>query len=273
MELNERFQIKLETALSQGDLRRVRRILHLQKITRPNDLVFEDGYTLLHLAIAPHVPDEAAPSKTALVKMLIQEYSVDCNKAANNGWRPLHLAAQMNDVHTIVVLADEGKAELNPQDEYGETPLHQAVQKDHSRTANVLVGKYKVDVNTTSNTGDTALHMAARVGSIEIVRILVYDGHADASLKNNAGQTALHLAAREGHPKIVGFLQTVALLNAKEADEVGVSLSRFSGYPLRGFTVCAGRILSHPRSRLQRSSKCDTFFNKRSFGIILEKQG
>jgi ankyrin repeat protein len=47
------------------------------------------------------------------------------------GWTPLHWAAAINDVESVIALIDARKPTLNVQNKKGETPLHLAARENN----------------------------------------------------------------------------------------------------------------------------------------------
>ena len=122
--------------------------------------------------------------------MLVEEIQ-DVSAKDDEGWTPLHYAAEMGNTEFIPLLLSNG-ANIEEVDNKGRTALHHAMES--LETMKVLV-RHGADINAKDNMGSTALHWAARSSyTWEMVKWMVELG-ADVNARDNDGSTALLSAA------------------------------------------------------------------------------
>ena len=192
-----------------------------------------DNDTLLHRARFTQNP-------YILAGLLDAGSGVDINIPDNDGYTPLHEAAQFNrnpDVLSVLldhgadinirgefgrtalheaalynknpdvlsVLLDRG-ADISARDEYGNTPLHRALSNKRLNVLSVLLDR-GVDINAGDDYGGTLLHQAAsEIESPEIVTFLL-DRGADINARDKLGNTPLHeVASQCGNTAVVTLL-------------------------------------------------------------------
>ena len=168
--------------------------------------------------------------KGDLIKVqTLLEMGANPNAKDDNGWTPLHWAAQEGHVDVVRVLLERG-ANPNAKDEYGDTPLHNAAQKGHVEIVKLLLER-GANPNAKNNYGWTPLHRAAQEGYFNIVELLLERG-ANPNAKNNDGRTPLHIAAQKGHVEIVKLLlKRDADPNAKdEYGDTPLHIAAYKGY-------------------------------------------
>jgi len=83
-------------------------------------------------------------------------------------------------------------ADVNAKSDDGWTPLHQAANNGHKEIAELLIDKV-ADVNAMSDIGRTPLYWAADSGYKEIIELLIAKG-ADVNAKTNDEETLLDMA-------------------------------------------------------------------------------
>jgi len=115
----------------------------------------------------------------------------DVNAKDENGWTPLHYAANIGYKEIAELLIANG-ADVNAQSEDKSTALHTAAYWGQKEVAELLIGK-GADVNAKDEDGWIPLHRAAYYGRTEIAELLIAEG-ADVNAKTNNGQTPLDLA-------------------------------------------------------------------------------
>jgi uncharacterized protein YjhX (UPF0386 family) len=111
--------------------------------------------------------DAAFDGDVAEVQWLVAE-GVDVNVEDEDGWRPLHAAAQGGHVEVVTTLAELG-ADVNAAAADGRVPLHFAAHDGHAEVARTLV-ELGADVHAASADGAMPLHYAAEGGHVEVVR-------------------------------------------------------------------------------------------------------
>jgi ankyrin repeat protein len=191
-------------------------------VIRLNNIKLENDERTLLIAAATF-------AKTTLginsMKTLL-DYGADVNGQDNEGWKPLHYAANhsssCSSLETIRVLLECG-ADINSKDNTGYTPLHFAAQYSNSssslETVKLLL-ENGADINIKDDTGTTPLHLAAQdsnnTSSYDTVKLLLENG-ADINIMNNDRSTPLHLAVTYSNES--GSLETVKLLLENGADK------------------------------------------------------
>ncbi|KAF4339461.1 hypothetical protein FBEOM_6582 [Fusarium beomiforme] len=117
-----------------------------------------------------------------------------------NGFTPLHLAAERDHLAIAMLLLDNG-ANPNSRANGGRTPLHLAARYASAALVEFLVDDGKADPNARTTDGRTPLHYVASVAEDgddekrEIIRIL-RDWKADPTIKDNKGRTARDVAQK-----------------------------------------------------------------------------
>ena len=190
-----------------------------------------NGWTPLHTAILN--------GRIREVKSLL-ENGANLNKAAKDGWTPIHMAAgtfvgapQQNDgtpaatKYDVFKLVLNAGPDINVRTKDGQTPLHIAVMNAHtawrqqeSESLNRIRDLIKAgaDIEARDSAGMTCLHWAARQGygrmtdmlkaSDGVVKILI-ESKANINAIDNRNRTPLHYASEMGFKSIV-----LALVNA-----------------------------------------------------------
>lgn len=105
----------------------------------------------------------------------------------DNGFTPLHHAAEAGSGQAASLLLDQGAA-INARSHDGRTPLHCAVQNT-SLTANYAMAcliQRRCDVQVRTLSGDTPLHYACKLGNCSVLEVLVFEG-ADTFARDKDG--------------------------------------------------------------------------------------
>ena len=114
---------------------------------------------------------------------LLLDSGADKDKANENGWTPLYIAASYGHDQIVKLLLDVG-VDINKADNDGWTPLITAVYNGHERCV-VSLWKAGADIYKETKNGLTALSLAAKKGHDEIVKLLLdvtYNDIADKVL-------------------------------------------------------------------------------------------
>lgn len=116
---------------------------------------------------------------------------------ADDGWTPLHLAAQYGRVEVVKALLEEG-ANTNAlaMNMAGNRPLGSAVVGGNAEVVR-LIAEAGADVNAYELGGVAALHLAADGGNHEIIKVLIAAG-AKRDLKSRNGRTPADVARNAG---------------------------------------------------------------------------
>ena len=210
---------RLLAAISRGDRFAMRQLLELGANT--DTKLGRGGRSALMQAIINLDSDAIA---------LLLESGADPNTKMNNGWGPLHAAAQFGRIDLVEALIAAG-ADPTQLTLDGKNPLEVALEsprqdtdlirllRDASGAPDTLalvarVGDMKalsklieegVALDARHDDGRTALHIAAVAGEFEVVRALLEAG-ADPRVESDQGSSALAAAARAGQTEVVSAL-------------------------------------------------------------------
>ena len=111
----------------------------------------------------------------------------DISSKDNNGYKPLHYAAQYGKTEMASLLISNG-ADINSKCNVGDTPLHLA-SKGYIDTASILISS-GADINAKNNNGTTSLHYAIENGQQTEIALLLISNGADINIQNDDGKTA-----------------------------------------------------------------------------------
>jgi ankyrin repeat protein len=122
---------------------------------------------------------------------LLREHGADFDAVARSSteMRPVHWAAAEGKTASLMAMKNYG-INLNSQDSSGCTPLIIAAQHEQIHTVIFLV-KNGADTRIVDNNGDTALHWAAYKGNLEVVGLLTYLMRDQLESQDKFGQVSL----------------------------------------------------------------------------------
>lgn len=246
----------LSNALSCGFNASVRTLIQLGcdvnargcEVVRKRSKVFNEDYTLVHLAVIKH--------NFEALKMLL-DAGADINSPDAYGNTPIHFACDGSNClslkkilqYTKVKHSVISKPDLNVQNSFGETPLMCAVSSQNTDAVYTLI-KEKVSLNTGNRLGYTALHCAVLYGTEEVLLALLRAGcttnmphwpetplclaasksdetFCDILVEFGANplevfhmeETLLHVATKRCHTELIGFaLRAGVSVNARSCD-------------------------------------------------------
>ena len=138
-----------------------------------------------------------ANNKDAVHFLLQKRYGV--LEEDEDGWTPLHLAAENTRLKVMGVILDADPGALERRTRHGRTPLHLAFA---SKDSALWLLERGANIDTKTYEGLTTLMMAARDGTDDVVTLLLSRG-ADLRLVDKSKRTAAHWAAKEGRFGIV----------------------------------------------------------------------
>ncbi|CAM9425723.1 unnamed protein product [Lampetra fluviatilis] len=126
------------------------------------------------------------------------------NRADQNGWSPLLMAAEKGHVEVVRILL-KNNARVDVFDELGKAALHLAAENGHEGIADILLW-HKAFVNAKTKLGLTPLHLGAERGYNRLVRLLCETHHATIDALSLIKRTPLHLAALNGQLNVCNSL-------------------------------------------------------------------
>jgi ankyrin repeat protein len=161
----------------------------------------------------------AGNGHTAVAQLLLPQNNVNPNSENNWGWTPLQLAANNGHKALVEQLLTNGSVDPNSENSWGWTALTRETRNGHEEMVKLLLlSRKELNPNSETRYGWTPLSRAAAGGHEGLVRLLVEYG-AKAELRNKDGRTPLHLAAENGHPTVAQqLLQSGAVVNSKDND-------------------------------------------------------
>ncbi|XP_023930798.1 uncharacterized protein LOC106156230 isoform X3 [Lingula anatina] len=131
-------------------------------------------------------------------------YHSDDHRNVINGWTPLHLAVDRENVDILKLLC-EMKAEINKGEEKGgKPPLAFAIERGNFQMVQLL-HRFGADIHRQCNHGNTPLIYSAIGGHVPILHFLLKLG-ADENKRNVEGKSALDEAIRGNQDDIVNTL-------------------------------------------------------------------
>ena len=162
-----------------------------------------------------------------ICKLLTVNGIEEINGVDDEGWTPLHLAAQEGHLDIVKHLVEKG-ANFRASSKTGRTPLHMCSSCGHVGILEYLLSSAKqhVDpkemdhvVNCTDKRKWTPFHSACNKGHLKAAKILrQYEAKIDAKI--SIGRNALHLSCFNGHKSIAEFLLQEKI-NLRDEDEEG----------------------------------------------------
>lgn len=135
-----------------------------------------------------------------LVLLLIEQGKADLHKKNSQGKTAIFYAAQAGHTQVLVALYEKG-ALLTDQNQRGQDLLAAASANGRVKTVEKLLD-LGVSINSFTHNQETPLFLASSKGHHEIVHLLLKKG-ADALLTDRHGLTPLAVAAKEGHLKCI----------------------------------------------------------------------
>jgi cytohesin len=121
-------------------------------------------------AKAPDIPPLWLAAHKGNIKAVKQHLAAGTDVSAEDGFTPLHFAAQQGHKEVVELLIGKG-ADVNLKRRGGKTPLHLAAQNGHKDVTELLIAK-GADVNAKDDYGSTSLDWANGYGRTETADLL-----------------------------------------------------------------------------------------------------
>jgi len=197
------------------------------------------GSTPLHAA--------AGWASDPVVISLLVEAGAEVSVADEQGYFPLHRAAQRGTPAIVQALLDAG-AEVDAWAKgYGVdagwdyTPLHEAAGENQNLEVAATLLRAGANVNAWGESGRTPLHRAAAENPDPAAIRLLLEAGAEVNARGTLGRTPLHEAANRNNPAVV-----TALLEAGAAPDLQGSNTEVSS--LRGYFTPAALAALHGKA-------------------------
>lgn len=130
-------------------------------------------------------------SRVESADMLLKA-GADPNIVAENGFTPLHEAAENGCSSIVKLLVQNDDCILDAKDEHGNTPLMRAAYYDYTDIVKIL-WKAGADLNIQNNSGQTALIISLWEGSVSTAEFLIRSG-CDLKLSDQSGHSPFYVS-------------------------------------------------------------------------------
>ena len=204
-----------------GDEEKLREALEMGEDV--NDIT-DNNRTLLMYAAA------SCKNNGAILKILLEQTSIDVNFADDENLTALHVAVQTGKVGAVELLMKDQRVDVNCKDFRQMTPLIIAATKPKSIDIFKLVLKDpRVDVNWVAPNAETmdltALICAVWYCNIEAVTLLLDDPRLDPNIIVGVGVNALHVAvAQKSNERILKLLLAHPRVDVNSMNGVGTTV-------------------------------------------------
>jgi cytohesin len=145
---------------------------------------------------------EAAASDDFETLDLVLQAGADSRLANQDGWQPLHVAANNGNIRLFDRLIEKG-ADANAPGGPGSTALHLAAENDDLAMVRHLIEVYKSHPNAKDQSNWTPLQAACRNGGSQAASFLLARDDIDTSLTDTEGWSAFLVACRYAEAGIV----------------------------------------------------------------------
>lgn len=133
---------------------------------------------------------------------LVLQAGADPRLANQDGWQPLHVAANNGNIRLFDRLIEKG-ADANAPGARGSTALHLAAANDDLTIVRHLIEVYNSHPNAKDQSNWTPLHAACRNGGSQVASFLLARDDIDTSLTDTGGWSAFLVACRYAEAGIV----------------------------------------------------------------------
>jgi ankyrin repeat protein len=184
-------------------------------LNQPN----KDGFAPLNAA--------TCNGHTEIVKLLLEQPSIEINQPDKYGYTPLTNAAAIGHTEIVKLLLKQPGIEINQPDKDGATPLAYAARYGHTEAMSLLLKQPGIDINQPNKDGFAPLNAATRNGQTEAVSLLLKQPGIEINQPTKGGYTPLNAATFFGYDEIIQLLKAA---NAKSsATFIGKFLNPFVG--------------------------------------------
>jgi ankyrin repeat protein len=169
----------------------------------------------------------AAIGHTEIVKLLLKQPGIEINQPDKDGATPLAYAAAIGHTEIVKLLLKQPGIEINQPDKDGATPLAYAARYGHTEAMSLLLKQPGIDINQPNKDGFAPLNAATRNGQTEAVSLLLKQPGIEINQPTKGGYTPLNAATFFGYDEIIQLLKAA---NAKSsATFIGKFLNPFVG--------------------------------------------
>jgi ankyrin repeat protein len=131
------------------------------------------------------------------------------NWSDDDGYQPLHFAAQCGNVAMISFLIEKGAHVYSARTKKeGISPFHVAVDCGHIDAVHAFIDSKTVSVNMKTKLkqgGQAPIHRAIKKSHLRIVELLIEKG-ASIETKDSEGRQAIHYAAQADDPNVLEYV-------------------------------------------------------------------
>ncbi|KAG0138604.1 ankyrin repeat-containing domain protein, partial [Tuber indicum] len=131
-----------------------------------------------------------------VVQLMLKNPRLDINASTLDGHSALHETIHSNDPASTMLrmILNNSSLNVNPICHCGNTPLHTAVLIN-TEAVEILLRDRRVDINARSFDGGTALHIAVKVRNKDIVSMPLQDPRIKIGIRDYDGKTAMEYGA------------------------------------------------------------------------------
>jgi ankyrin repeat protein len=122
----------------------------------------DQGFSAFHYAVFR--------GNLEMINILISN-GADVNATTRKGLNSLHIAAQSDQINSLIYLVEKFKMQILSEDKFGSNPLHWACFTGSEICVNYIINRYVKDhdINKQDNEGLTPLHLAVMSGKSYIL--------------------------------------------------------------------------------------------------------
>jgi len=145
-------------------------------------------------------------SNMVIVKLLLEQPSIDVNKPNFDGQTPLHGACESCYVEMVQLLLTHPNIKINEMDNEGLTALSHACEEDRINTVKLLLNQPGIDINKSD--GVTPLHIASDRQHSDIVKMFLCQPSIDVNKLDYNGDMSIDIARETDNKEIIALLMS-----------------------------------------------------------------